>query len=189
MSLWKDGRFQTDPWRHIEEGEDVPPSGRIILPLDWWQSQRAIFDQSQAAVGVRLAPGEDVQALRHDQSRIALIALQFPSFADGRAFSMAAALRDRLGYRGILRARGDILIDQMEMMLRCGFDEFEISNSATEKALRSGGIPQQIRYYQPGQGPEDVASGPPWRRERLVDPAKTRTDEKNSFVELLTAHY
>ena len=166
--LWKDGRFQSDPWRYIEEGEDVPPSGHIILPLDWWQSQRAIFEHSHVAVGVRLDPGEKAQALVEDLNRLSLIVLRFPSFADGRAFSTASVLRGKFNYHGLLRANGDVLIDQIGMMQRCGFDEFEITSEPALNALRNGAMPQQTLYYQPALGPEISANGPSWRRRRSV---------------------
>ena len=191
MQIWKDGRFQPDPWRYIEEGEDVRPAGRVILPLEWWQSQRAIFAGSAAEIGVRLEPAEDPAALADDLDRLALIVLQFPTFADGRAFSMAAALRERLGYRGLLRAAGDVLIDQIQLMERCGFDEFEIGDPATARALAAATVPRQTLFYQSAEG-DAAAGGYAWRRRiaSALDAENGRNDRrKPEHQPILTSHW
>jgi len=162
MAVWKDGTFIQDSWRHIDEGEDAPPSGRVILPLEWWLSERAIFDQSTAPIGVLLEPDADLALIGADIGRFALIALRFPSFADGRAFSQGASLRETFGFAGDLRATGDVLIDQIPLMIRCGFTSFEIANAATEKALRNNAVPRQRLYYQPAVIPEAPAGTRPW---------------------------
>ena len=76
-------------------------------------------------VGVRLAPDEAVEVLAYDLARIPLVALSFPKFRDGRPFSAARILRERLGFAGELRAVGDVLLEQAKFMIRCGFDAFE----------------------------------------------------------------
>ena len=67
--------------------------------------------------------------------------LPFPKFADGRSMSTARLLRERHGYRGEVRASGDVLIDQMPLMRRCGFDAFEVTNPMTPKQLKAGKWP------------------------------------------------
>ena len=69
------------------------------------------------------------------------MALAFAKFADGRAFSYARLLRDRYGFRGELRAIGDVLIDEIPLMLRCGFDSFDVTNASTLKALEAHRLP------------------------------------------------
>jgi uncharacterized protein (DUF934 family) len=138
MPLYKNGAFVDDLWRFVEEGEDVPPSGHVILPLDWWLAERAAFDGSNVALGVRVEPGTPVESLVGDLPRLSLIALSFPKFQDGRNFSLARMLRERYGFEGELRAVGEVLLDQMQAMTRCGIDAFEIADPATIKALREG---------------------------------------------------
>ncbi len=82
----------------------------------------AFLDQSNATA-VRIEPGDDVRALLGHLDRIALVEVAFPVFGDGRGYSAARILREH-GYTGELRASGDVLVDQIAMMRRCGFDSF-----------------------------------------------------------------
>jgi phosphoadenosine phosphosulfate reductase len=167
MALWKNGAFVADAWRTIAEGEDIPPSGHVIVPLDWWRQERAAFEGSNAAFGVVVQPGTPLESFAADIHRFAVIALAFPKFGDGRAFSMARLLRERYGFTGELRAVGDVLIDQIQMMERCGFDTFEIGDPVTERLLRERGAPTYALFYQPGAGAEAAAGARPWARRRV----------------------
>jgi uncharacterized protein (DUF934 family) len=82
----------------------------------------AFLDQSNAAA-VRIEPGDDARKLLEHLDRIKLVEVSFPSFMDGRGYSSARILREA-GYVGELRAVGDVLIDQLGDMRRCGFDSF-----------------------------------------------------------------
>jgi uncharacterized protein (DUF934 family) len=82
----------------------------------------AFLDQSNATA-VRLEPGDDARALIPLLDRLALIEIAFPKFRDGRGYSSARILREA-GYAGELRAQGDVLVDQIAFMRRCGFDSF-----------------------------------------------------------------
>jgi uncharacterized protein (DUF934 family) len=101
----------------------VVPSDRVIVPLKVWHAQRDTL-QHRADVGVWLASDERAENLQNDVQKFAVIAVDFPKFADGRGYSIAYHLRVRLGYRGELRAIGDVLRDQMFYMQRVGFDAF-----------------------------------------------------------------
>lgn len=167
MALWKNGAFVEDTWREIAEGEDIPPAGHVILPLDWWHQERHAFDGSNAPIGLRTEPGANLDEFAPDAHRFALIALSFPKFNDGRAFSTARLLRERYRYRGELRAVGEVLLDQIQMMERCGFDTFEISDPVTQRILRERGAPAYTRFYQPGAGKESAVDTRPWARRRV----------------------
>ncbi len=82
-------------------------------------------------IGVVLSPAEPVEGLAYDLPRIALVALDFPTFRDGRPLSAAALLRERYGYAGEIRAVGDVLRDLAKDMIRCGFDTFEPADGST----------------------------------------------------------
>lgn len=118
-----------DDWNVLRLKEnDTPqgvavPSGKVIVPLKVWQAQRVAL-QSRADLGVWLASGERAEELKDDLARFTVIAVDFPRFADGRGYSIAYHLRARFGYRGELRAIGDVLRDQMFYMQRVGFDAF-----------------------------------------------------------------
>ena len=98
----------------------------------------AFLDSQTNATAVRLEAGDDARALLPYLDRIALVEVSFPSFRDGRGYSAARVLREA-GYTGELRAQGDVLVDQMPLMKRCGFDSFapqaEIDPVTLEAAL------------------------------------------------------
>jgi uncharacterized protein (DUF934 family) len=93
----------------------------------------AFLDQSNATA-VRLEPDEDARLLIPHLDRLALIEIAFPKYRDGRGYSSARILREA-GYKGELRAQGDVLVDQIAFMKRCGFDSFAPESSLNEDAL------------------------------------------------------
>lgn len=164
MALYKNGQFVDDSWRYVAEGEDVPPSGHAILPLEWWQAERGVFEGSNAPIGVLIEPGTPVGEYAQDIPRFSVIALPFPKYGDGRHFSTAQLLRTRYGFTGEIRAVGEVLIDQIQLMERCGFDAFEVSNPVTERQLRERSTTRYTHHYQPGLGKEAPAGTRPWLR-------------------------
>jgi len=129
-SIIRNRSVVSDDWGvlRLDEG-DTPegvsvPEGRVIVPLKVWQAQRERL-QARAELGVWLDSAERAEALADDLKRFAVIAVNFPKFADGRGYTLAYRLRVRLGYRGELRAIGDVLRDQLFYMQRVGFDAFE----------------------------------------------------------------
>jgi uncharacterized protein (DUF934 family) len=99
------------------------PAGRTIVPLGVWDAQQSALS-ARTDIGVWLAGSERPEVLKDVFDRIALIAVDFPKFTDGRGYSIAYNLRARLGYQGELRAIGDVLRDQLFYMSRVGFDAF-----------------------------------------------------------------
>jgi uncharacterized protein (DUF934 family) len=81
------------------------------------------FQGQSNATAVRIEPGEDARELIPFLDRISLVEVNFPAFGDGRGYSAARILREA-GYEGELRAVGDVLVDQLVAMRRCGFDSF-----------------------------------------------------------------
>ncbi|MGI9170272.1 MAG: DUF934 domain-containing protein [Caulobacteraceae bacterium] len=129
---WRDGaaRAASDPFAAVADDQAVP-DGDVIVSLDRFQAEGEHLLAEGRRVGVRVAPGEAVEALAYDLPRIALVALEFPKFRDGRAYSAARVLRERLAYGGEVRAVGDVLVEQARFMVRCGFDVFEPADGAT----------------------------------------------------------
>ncbi len=165
MPLIKGGRFVADRWRHL--GDDEPADGieRITVSLARWRRERDALVASGAVLGVRLPNDEAATAIGADLDRFALIALSFPRFTDGRAYSQARLLRGRLGYGGELRATGDVLRDQLLFMQRCGIDAFAVGERALAEnwlaAFREFDL-----FYQPS------ADHRPWiMRQREAAPA------------------
>jgi uncharacterized protein (DUF934 family) len=118
-----------DDWSvlRLEEQEAaagaVVPEGKIIVPLATWLAQRESL-AARAGIGVWIGADERPEAIKADLDKFAVIAVDFPKFTDGRGYSIAYNLRKRLGYRGELRAIGDVLRDQLFSMHRVGFDAY-----------------------------------------------------------------
>ena len=94
----------------------------------------ALLSSNSRRVGVRVESDQEVEVLAYDLPRIAVVALAFPKYRDGRAYTSARLLRERFGYQGQIRAVGDVLQEQAGFMVRCGFDAFEPADGATPEA-------------------------------------------------------
>ena len=164
MALFKNGVEMDDAWRSLPDGEAAPASGHVIFPFDWWLEERGAFEGSNVPLGIRIEPGTDLNNIAADIKRFSVIALAFPKYGDGRAFSLARLLRERYGYTGELRAVGEVLSDQIQLMQRCGFDAFEVTDAITAKALRAGRIPGVTHFYQPSERTETPVGVRPWTR-------------------------
>ncbi len=138
-----------------------------------WLAERDALASHMAPLGLLIAAGEKIDDIAADLGRFALIALDFPKFSDGRAFSTARLLREKHGYAGELRAVGNVLSDQIPYMRRVGFDTFEVTHEPTRRALVDGRIAEVTLYYQPAGIAEPPAGTRPWlqrgrrRRRRL----------------------
>lgn len=123
-SVIKDRRIVEDRWRHVADDAELP-DGPAIVSLARWSRERALLLERGEPIGVRLPNTTNVANLAADLPVLEVIALEFPKFADGRAYSQARLLRERYSYRGEIRAVGDVLRDQLLFMARSGFDAFE----------------------------------------------------------------
>jgi uncharacterized protein (DUF934 family) len=170
--LWKDGQFTADPWLAIADEVPVPIEGAVIVSLLRWRSERAalVARTAHAAtpVGVQLATDDVPEPATDALDHLALIALSFPKFTDGRAYSTARRLREQFRFAGELRATGDVLLDQLPLMLRAGFDAFEIVSAATIAELEQAPVPAVHRVYQHSTGPADGG----WRERRFAAVAR-----------------
>jgi len=113
-----------DPFLFVGDEDQVPADGDIIVTLARFQSEGDGLMVCGRRVGVRLQPNEEAEALAYDLPRLAVVELAFAKFRDGRPYSNAVLLRERYGFAGELRAVGDVLREQAQFMLRCGFDAF-----------------------------------------------------------------
>jgi uncharacterized protein (DUF934 family) len=134
----KDGRIQNDAVIHLADDAAVPAQGVLTVSLARWRKDKSLLAPLGDRVGVRIPNTEDMDGLKDELSGLKLIVLEFPKFGDGRAMSQAHVLRTHHGYRGELRATGDVLRDQMLYMRRCGFDTFEVRpDRSLEDALKA----------------------------------------------------
>jgi uncharacterized protein (DUF934 family) len=118
-------RLVDDGWQLVEDGAALP-SGDVIVSVARWQQEREALRARGSRLGLCLSGATPVSAVVGDLDQFALIALDFPKFADGRCYSHARLLRERYGYQGELRAVGEVLRDQLEFMRRCGIDSFAL---------------------------------------------------------------
>jgi uncharacterized protein (DUF934 family) len=129
MALIRDRRVVTDDaWTTIADDTPVPETGDVIVSLTRWLAQSPSLSATGRRIGVRLQPDDDVEQIAATLGAIALVEVDFPKFTDGRGYSTARLLRDRLGFAGEVRATGHVLPDQVFYMARCGFDAFELAD-------------------------------------------------------------
>jgi uncharacterized protein (DUF934 family) len=147
--LWRDGRFEADDWIAIADDGPIPVVGRVIVSLPRWRAERALINRPADGVGIRADVASTIDPIGDEIERLGLVALSFPKFSDGRSYSTARRLREA-GFAGEIRATGDVLLDQLPLMLRSGFDAFEIGSAATVTALERGAVPAISRVYQSG---------------------------------------
>ena len=137
MPLIKQGNIVADEWQTVADETPLPASDPVIISLSRWQKERDTLLGRNGAIGVRLSSAQSPALIADDLHRLGLVALEFPKFTDGRAYSYARLLRERYGFKGELRAVGNVLRDQFLFMLRCGFDSFEVANDRiTKKGAR-----------------------------------------------------
>ena len=131
QKLIKDGAIAQDPWTVLKDatGPEVlqaVPGKNFIVPLQFWQAFADELADYPGAIAVWLDSDENVNQIGSNLEQLALVALNFPLFSDGRSYTNARELRERLHYTGEIRAIGDVLRDQLFYMARCGFDAFSL---------------------------------------------------------------
>ena len=122
-------------WTLVTDVEAALPEGKIIVPGAFYLENKAALTE-RGDVAVALDAGADLEDYAGDLANLPLIAVEFPAFTDGRGYSLARLLKERYDYKGEIRAIGDVLIDQLHFMKRCGFDTFLLKDGLDgEKAL------------------------------------------------------
>ncbi len=145
-TLIKNAKIAADSWLRLDWTADgslptVPAAGDIIVPLQLWQAMSSeLLARNTGRLGLWLDSSEDPALVADSLEAFSLIAVNFPQFTDGRGYSTARLLRERYGWKGELRAIGDIQRDQLFYLLRCGFDAFLLNDGLDvpqEDLLRS----------------------------------------------------
>ena len=134
--------------------DEAPPAGGgdLLVSFARFQSDGDGWLADGRRVGVRLQPDEPVEGLAYDLPRLGLVALAFPKFRDGRAFSAASLLRGRYGYTGEVRAVGDVIRDLAKDMVRCGFDAFEPADGSTPEQWGAAALRFRHVYQSAADG-------------------------------------
>jgi uncharacterized protein (DUF934 family) len=148
MPLVKNGRVTTDIFVHVADGTELPGDGAILIPAERFLADPEALSRRAGKLGVIWPNNRDLDDLVPYLGRLAVVALVFPSFRDGRAYSQARLLRERYGYEGELRATGQVLRDQFVFMLRAGFDALEAKKDADADAFAET-VKRYSVFYQP----------------------------------------
>ena len=147
MPLIRNGEEVENTWLHVETGEAGDTPNGITVPLEAFLEKTETLLARNTPLGVRLQPDDDPHALAPYLDRLSLIEIEFPKYTDGRGYSTAQLLRRRLGYRGELRAVGQVLRDQLLYMHRSGFDAFETERAPLGSATDA--MEEFSSFYQP----------------------------------------
>lgn len=152
MPLIKGGALVGDAWVGVGDDEPLPAAGPVIVSLKRWQADRETLRRRNAPVGVRLGSAEPAREVAADLDRLELVAIEFPTFRDGRGFSTARLLRERYGFKGELRAVGNVFRDQFLFMHRCGFDAYEVADTREADAFAAALASFSVVYQRTGDG-------------------------------------
>ena len=150
----------TCAWKHAI-GEDGPkpdpdPAPNRLLSLEQWHAVKTRWPADQP-VAIEFPNDADITQLVPDLGRIALVVLDFPKWTDGRAYSQAHLLRTRYKFAGAIRARGEVLVDMMQLLARTGFDEVVLRGDQSKAAAE-----QALAFFDEGFYQGDVAETRPW---------------------------
>jgi len=132
LNRWRGGRAELaeDAFTPVADETGIPNCDVIVSLARFQQDGERLLGEGRS-VGVRIEASEAVEDLAYDLPRLAVVALVFPKYRQGQAYSSATLLRERYGYRGELRAVGEVLREQARFMVRCGFDAFEPADGST----------------------------------------------------------
>ena len=152
---WRDGAAlpAEDPFTFVGDDQGTPP-GDIIVTLQRYLAEGAYLASQCRTLGVRLSASEAPEDLAGHLHGLAVIELEFPKFRDGRQYSAARILRERMGFRGELRAVGDVLREQAYQMVRCGFDAFEPADGSTAADWTASALRFRHVYQRSADGRE-----------------------------------
>ena len=164
MRLVKNGQIVEDRFVRVLDDAPVPEGGAVIVPAARFLADRAELIGRTAPTGVLWPNNRPVSELAPHLHGLALVALVFPNFKDGRAYSQARLLRERYSFRGELRATGEVLRDQFLFLLRAGFDAFEVKKDADAGAFAAAVARYSVFYQPAGDGRRSAL------QERLIHP-------------------
>jgi len=148
MPLVKGGQIVADVFAHVADEAELPADGAVLVTAKRFLQDPDAILQRPGKAGVIWPNNRDVDDLVPHLDRLAVVALVFPTFRDGRAYSQARLLRERFAYRGELRATGQVLRDQFVFMLRAGFDAFDVKKQADAEAFALT-VQRYSVFYQP----------------------------------------
>ena len=148
MRLVRGGRVVADEYVHVLDDAPIPDGVPVIVPAARFLADADEIARREAPTGVLWPNNRRVSELEPYLDQLALVALVFPSFKDGRAYSQARQLREQYNFHGELRATGNILRDQFLFLVRAGFDAFEVKKDA-DATVFAAALARYSVFYQP----------------------------------------
>jgi len=152
MPLVKNGKVAEDIFVHVPDGGELPEGAAVLVSAARLLEDPEALLARNGKLGVIWPNNRDVDDLVPFLDRLAVVALVFPTFRDGRAYSQARLLRERYGYDGELRATGQVLRDQFVFMLRAGFDALEAKKQSDADAFALTAKRYSVFYQPTGDG-------------------------------------
>jgi len=142
-----DWTIVTDP------AANILTKNKIVMPMSLWNKNIPAINEHKESIGLLINHDDDLSQFQGNYADLIFIVVLFPAFSDGRGFSIGNLLRDRYGFKGELRAKGNIIRDQLYYLKRCGFDSFEFDSAvdleAAKKSLDDFKNDYQISSNQP----------------------------------------
>ena len=148
MRLVRAGRIVADQYVRVLDDAPIPDRVPVIVPAARFLADAEEILRREAPTGVLWPNHRRIAELAPHLDRLALVALEFPNFKDGRAYSQARVLREQLGFHGEMRATGNVLRDQFLFLLRAGFDAFEVKKQSDAEAFALT-VKRYSVFYQP----------------------------------------
>lgn len=151
MPLVKNAQVVADRFTRIADDADIPADGAVLVSAERLLADPTLLDRAHET-GVIWPNNRDIEDIAPLLGKLTAVALVFPIFRDGRAYSQARILRERLGFKGEMRATGQVLRDQFVFMLRAGFDAFEVKKDADASAFAEVAQRYTVFYQPTGDG-------------------------------------
>ncbi|MGV8996373.1 MAG: DUF934 domain-containing protein [Parvibaculaceae bacterium] len=158
MQLIKNGALVADEWTTLADDAEAPATGSVIVSLDRFKLEQNSLLARKGKLGIRLKSGEEPAQIADFLDRLSLVALEFPAYRNGRAYSYAYLLRERFNFKGELRAVGAVLRDQFNYLTRVGFDTLEVRDNITVDIFKLSTSAFQHDYQPSADGKPAVLS-------------------------------
>ena len=149
----KNREIVQDHWQHLADDDSLPDApADIIVSVERWRHDREALLARDGQLGVTIGGGVSVDEIIDDLSHFDLVAVRFPEFRDGRGYSYARLLRERYGFKGEIRAVGNVLRDQLFYMERCGINAFEVQEDRDINDALKAFYELTVRYQPAADG-------------------------------------
>jgi uncharacterized protein (DUF934 family) len=152
MPLVENGQIVQDRYLYVGDEESIPDRVPVIVTAQRFLTNADTLIRRDGSLGVRWPNNRRIAELAPWLGHLTLIALEFPKFRDGRAYSQARLLRETYGFRGTLRATGDVLRDQFHFLIRAGFDSFEVKKPADARVFAEAASRYSVVYQPSADG-------------------------------------